>query len=166
MITITYTLRNSGPVDANGITFDVKTGDGLTVVNSPTISQIPSQSQATATLKLRADKTGTTSVQVTINGYGTVVQQDNFKLDISERPLWLQSWFLPVVAAVVVALVVAVILVRRRKPSGPKAPKLVTAIPEQSVSTGPASACPRCGKSLTYVQSRSKYYCTKCKEYF
>lgn len=165
-ITVTYKLRNSGPVDVSAITFDVKTGDGLTVVESPSVSQIPSQSQATATLKLRADKTGTASVQVTIMAYGTQVQEDKFNLVVTERPLWLQSWFLPVVGGVVLALLVGVVLARRRKPSAPKAPSLVTSLPEQRVSTGPATTCPRCGKSLTYVQSRSKYYCTKCKEYF
>jgi uncharacterized repeat protein (TIGR01451 family) len=166
VITVTYRLRNDGPVDANSISFDIKTSDGVTITGPPTVTQIPSQSEVTATLTLRADKTGTASVQVSILGYGTVLQRDAFNLDVTERPLWLQSWFLPAVAAVVIALLVVLVIAFRRRQSVPKQPSVLTSLPEQAIPAGPATACPRCGRSLTFVQARSKYYCTKCKEYF
>ena len=165
LISVTYKLRNDSPVDAKAITFDVKSGDGVSVLESPNLSEIPSQSAVTVTLKLRIDKVGSPLIQLTIMVYGVQVQQDSLTINVSERPLWMQTWFLPAFGGVVLALLVAaVVLLRMRR--APKAPPLITSLPEPSSSTAGATTCSRCGKPLTFVSARSKYYCTRCKEYF
>jgi hypothetical protein len=165
LISVTYKLRNDAPVDAKAITFDVKPGDGVTVVESPNLSVIPSQTAVTVTLKLKADKASTSLIQLTVMEYGVQVQQDKLTIMISERPLWMQSWFVPAVGGVVAVLLVSVVvlLIMRRSP---KTTPLVTSLPESRPLTSSGTTCSRCGKPLTYVSSRSKYYCTRCKEYF
>jgi ribosomal protein S27AE len=160
IFTVTYRLRNTSPVDVKSLTFNINTGTGLTVIESPTITEIGSQSEVTAILKMRADRAGTAAVEVAIAAYGTQVQEDKFTLSISERPIWLQSWFLPVVAVIAALVIVGLILYRRR---APKAPSLV--VGEPKLPSKPSATCPRCGSSLTFVETRSKYYCTRCKEY-
>jgi hypothetical protein len=160
IVTVTYRLRNLSPVDAKSLTFNVETGGSLTVVELPTITEIGSQSEVTATLKMRAERAGAATVRVAILAYGTTVQQDMFSLTISERPLWMESWFLPMLAVVALAVVVALVMYRRR---GPKA--RAVAIGEPKGPARPPTLCPRCGGPLTFVQARSKYYCPRCKEY-
>jgi ribosomal protein S27AE len=160
VFTVTYRLRNTSPVDVRSLTFNINTGAGLTVIESPTITEIGSQSEVTVILKMRADKTGTAVVQVAITAYEAAVLEDKFTLSISERPIWLQSWFLPVVAVGAALVIVGLIMYRRR---APKAPSLV--VGESKLPSKPSATCPRCGGSLTFVQARSKYYCTRCKEY-
>jgi len=160
IVTVTYRLRNLSPVDAKSLAFSIETGGSLTVVESPTITEIGSQSEVTATLKMRADRVSAATVRVVILTYGTTVQQDVFSLTISERPLWMESWFLPMLGIVALVLVVALVMHRRR---GPKAATVT--IGEPRMPARPLTLCPRCGGPITFVQARSKYYCPRCKEY-
>lgn len=160
VVTVTYRLRNLSPVDAKSLTFKVDTGGSLTVIELPTVAEIGSQSEVTTTLRMKAERTGVAAVRFEILAYGTPVQQDNFSLSISERPFWLESWFPPLLGAVAAVIGVALVVYKRRAPKAP----MVT-LGEPRAPTGPSTICPRCGSRLTYVQARSKYYCTRCKEY-
>lgn len=159
-IIVTYTLRNTSPVDVNQPAIDVETSEGLSVVEVPSISEIRSQSDVKVAIKLRAEKPGAASVHVAISAYGIVVQEDQFNLNISERPVWTEQWFVAGVGLGVALLVVVIALTRRRRP---KTPGIV--LPQQRLSAEPSTSCPRCGKPLTFVQAYSRWYCTKCKEY-
>lgn len=159
-ITITYTLKNTSPVAAKQLTLDVKTSEGLTILDTPTLTEIGSQSEVRAAVKVRADKLGPAWVQITLSSYGVTVKEDRVSLTISERPLWQQPLFIGGLGVGVAALV-AVVLMRRRRP--PKTQGVLLNQPAPVV--GPSSTCPRCGKALTYVQAQSKWYCTRCKEY-
>jgi uncharacterized repeat protein (TIGR01451 family) len=160
-ITITYTLRNTSPAAATQIVLDVIASDGLTILERPNLSEIGAQSDAKPVVKVRADKVGSFSVELKVSLYGAVVQQDRVTVTVQERPLWQQPWFLPVVGLAVVGAVVAVVMLRRR---GPKAGASLTQ-PVTMPST-PSTTCPNCGKMMTYVEARSQWYCTRCKEYF
>jgi len=160
MITVTYRLRNLSPADAKSLTYNVETGGSLTVVELPTVTQIGSQSEVIATLKMRAARTGAATVRVAILAYGATVQQDVFSITISERPLWMESWFLPMLAVIALVAVASLVMYRRR---GQKPPAVTLGQPK--APPRPSSICPKCGGPLTYVQARSKYYCPRCREY-
>jgi len=159
-VTVTYRLRNLSPVDAKSLTYNVETGGSLTVVELPTVTQIGSQSEVIATLKIRAARTGAATVRVAILAYGATVQQDVFSITISERPLWMESWFLPMLAVIALVAVASLVMYRRR---GQKPPAVTLGQPK--APPRPSSICPKCGGPLTYVQARSKYYCPRCREY-
>jgi hypothetical protein len=160
-ITITYTLRNTSPADARQLTFDIAAGDGLTVLERPSLAVIPAQSEAKAVVKLRADRVGSSWVEKKVSSYGAIVQQDRVTVTVTERSLWEQQWFLPAVGVGAVIVVVAVITLRRR---GPKT-GLLPSQPASAPAAVSSTICPRCGKALTYVQARSQWYRTRCKEY-
>ena len=160
VVIVTYRLRNLSPVDVKSLEFNIDAGGSMTIVESIAVTEIASQSEVTATLKMRANRVGTATIQVTVMAYGASVQQDKFSLTISELPLWLQPWFLPAIAVAAVLLVVVVVLWRRTAGKSSSIP------PQQRISSASSATCPRCGKPLTYVQARSKHYCTRCKEYF
>jgi len=160
IVTVTYRLRNLSPVDAKSLTYNVETGGSLTVLELPTITEIGSQSEVTATLKMRAERPGAATVRVAILAYGATVQQDMFSLTISERSFWMESWFVPMLGVVALVLVAGLVMYRRRRPKAQ-----AVALGEPRAPARPPTLCPRCGGPLTFVQARSKYYCPRCKEY-
>ncbi len=160
-VTVTYTLRNKSPVDATQVSIGITTSDGLTVLDQSTITEMASQSDVKLVIKLKAQKTGNAWVQTAISSYGTTVQEDKTTFNISERPIWQQQWFLAAIGVAAVALIAAIIMLRRRRPKPP-----TLDLTQATAPSAPSSnMCPRCGKPLTYVQSHSRWYCTKCKEY-
>jgi ribosomal protein S27AE len=160
IFTVTYTLKNTSPVDADNVSIDLTASDGLTILQKPSIASIPAQSEVKAQIKLRSVRAGTEWLKIAVSSYGTVVYEDTLDFTISERPLWEQQSFMlaVVVGAVLVAAVVLVMRQRKRK-----TPSQVMATPKPL--SEPTSLCPRCGKQLTYVQAQSRWYCTKCREY-
>ncbi len=161
-MTVTYTLKNSSPVDATEITVDVEVSDGLTILDKTVLTDVGSQSEVKFIIKLRADKIGNGWVRTTIKSYGTVVQEDETAITVAELPIWQQTWFLAAVGIGVAAAVGLIVMLRRRR----GAPAALM-MPQMTVPSEPSSSavCPNCGKTLTYVQTHSRWYCTKCKEY-
>mgnify|MGYP002153771407 CR=1 FL=1 len=160
-ITITYRLSNPSPVDARELNLDVRTSDGLVVLDLPAITEIGAGSEVEAIIKLRADKLGDAWTRLVVSSYGDVVQEDQLTFEISERPVWEQQWFLAAIGGGAAALVIALLVLRRR---GPKAPRAVLTQPSAPIEPS-SNMCPTCGKPLTFVQAHSRWYCTKCKEY-
>jgi uncharacterized membrane protein/ribosomal protein S27AE len=158
--TITYTLRNTSPVDVNDMKIEVQTSGGLSVLDVPAITVIQSQTDLKVAVKLSANTPGDASISIVIMAYNVAVQQDNVSINITERPLWEETWFLGVIGIAVVVVLGVVVLLRR---GGQKTSALSPAQQKPMAEVG--NACPKCGKPLTFVQAYSRWYCTRCKEY-
>ena len=161
-ITVTYTLKNTSPVDVTQLAIDIQASDGLTILDKTAVTDIGSQSEVKFIVKLRADKIGNGWVRTTITSYGTVVQQDETTITVAEPPIWQQPWFFAAVGIGAAAVVGVLVLLRRRRGAPPALTLTQPTAPSEPLSS---AVCPNCGKTLTYVQAHSRWYCTKCKEY-
>jgi hypothetical protein len=111
---VTYTLKNTSPVEASSVSIYLTVSDSLTIVQKPSVASIPPQSEVKNQIKLRSNRAGAAWLETIVSSDGTVVYDATLDIVISERPVWEQQSFMLTVGAGAVLIAVAVIMLRQR----------------------------------------------------